>query len=139
MTYTFLNKLDYLMDIKGLNKNSLSKASQIPYTTIDGWYKKGYEGLKLTTLTKLSEYFNVGLDYWADDEVLDPTKKSPVSEIPETRDDMIASLFYDFLVEAGYTREGDELPERQLRGIAAVLDFVEVLFYDQINIIDKTG
>ena len=46
----FLEKLDYLMEENHLNKNTLSKACNIPYTTIDGWYKKGYEGLKLTSL-----------------------------------------------------------------------------------------
>lgn len=63
---TFLEKLEYLMKINGLNKSKLSKACDIPYTTIDGWYKKGYEGLKLTTLRKLASYFNTSLDYWSD-------------------------------------------------------------------------
>lgn len=60
----FLEKLNHLMDTNNLNKNTLSKACDIPYTTIDGWYKKGYEGLKLTTLKKLSSYFNTSLDFW---------------------------------------------------------------------------
>lgn len=37
----FLEKLNYLMEKNHLNKNTLSKACNIPYTTIDGWYKKG--------------------------------------------------------------------------------------------------
>lgn len=61
----FLEKLNYLMEKNHLNKSTLSKACNIPYTTIDGWYKKGYEGLKLTTLRKLAEYFGTSLDYWA--------------------------------------------------------------------------
>lgn len=61
----FLEKLNYLMKKNNLNKNSLSKACNIPYTTIDGWYKKGYEGLKLTTLRKLADFFGTSLDYWA--------------------------------------------------------------------------
>lgn len=63
----FLEKLNYLMNKNGLNKSTLSKACDIPYTTIDGWYKKGYEGLKLTTLRKLSKYFGTSLDYWVSD------------------------------------------------------------------------
>lgn len=63
----FLDKLNYLMAKNNLNKNTLSKACDIPYTTIDGWYKKGYEGLKLTTLRKLSNYFGTTLDFWASD------------------------------------------------------------------------
>ena len=57
------------MKKNNLNKNTLSKACEIPYTTIDGWYKKGYEGLKLTTLKKLSNYFGTSLDFWANDNV----------------------------------------------------------------------
>lgn len=68
----FLEKLDFLMDRFGLTKTSLSQKSEIPYTTIDAWYKKGYEGLKLTTLRKLARYFNTTLDYWFIDEITDP-------------------------------------------------------------------
>lgn len=64
----FLEKLNDLMEKNHLNKSTLSKACNIPYTTIDGWYKKGYEGLKLTTLRKLAEFFGTTLDYWASEE-----------------------------------------------------------------------
>lgn len=67
----FLEKLNYLMEINHLNKSTLSKACGIPYTTIDGWYKKGYEGLKLTTLKKLSKFFGTTLDFWANEQQLD--------------------------------------------------------------------
>lgn len=68
----FLEKLDFLMERYGLNKSTLSQKSEIPYTTIDGWYKKGYEGLKITTLKKLCDYFNTTFDYWILDEINDP-------------------------------------------------------------------
>ncbi len=68
----FLEKLDFLMEKNRLNKRTLSQKSEIPYTTIDAWYKKGYEGLKLTTLRKLNDFFNTTLDYWVLDEVTDP-------------------------------------------------------------------
>lgn len=68
----FLEKLDFLMNKFDLNKRTLSINSDIPYTTIDNWYKRGYEGLKLPTLRKLAEYFNTSLDYWIKDEILDP-------------------------------------------------------------------
>lgn len=72
----FLEKINYLMKKHNLNKSTLSKACNIPYTTIDGWYKRGYEGLKLPTLKKLSDYFNVSLDYWADDSLTDPVPRN---------------------------------------------------------------
>lgn len=68
----FLEKLDFLMKKYGLNKRTLSQKSDIPYTTIDNWYKRGYEGLKLTTLRKLNDFFNTTLDYWILDEITDP-------------------------------------------------------------------
>lgn len=68
----FLQKLDFLMDKYGLNKLTLSQNSGIPYSTVVGWYKKGYEGLKLTTLRKLSDYFNTVLDYWVNEDEIDP-------------------------------------------------------------------
>lgn len=80
----FLEKLNYLMEKNHLNKSTLSKACNIPYTTIDGWYKKGYEGLKLTTLRKLAEYFGTSLDYWASentDAAAQITKDKSLSEI----------------------------------------------------------
>lgn len=64
----FLDKLDKLMTEHQLNKNSLSEASGIPYTTIDGWYKKGYDNLRMSTLKKLATFFNTTLDYWAYDD-----------------------------------------------------------------------
>lgn len=80
----FLEKLNYLMEKNHLNKSTLSKSCNIPYTTIDGWYKKGYEGLKLTTLRKLAEYFGTSLDYWAsesNDAAVQISKDKSLSEI----------------------------------------------------------
>lgn len=68
----FLEKLDFLMERYGLNKRTLSQKSEIPYTTIDNWYKRGYENLTLPTLRKLASYFNTTLDYWFLDEITDP-------------------------------------------------------------------
>lgn len=59
----FLEKVTLLMQEKKLNKHTLSEGCGIPYTTIDGWYKKGYEGAKVSTLIKLADYFDVELDY----------------------------------------------------------------------------
>ena len=37
----FIDKLNYQMKRLGLNKSRLSQISGVPYTTIDGFYKKG--------------------------------------------------------------------------------------------------
>lgn len=59
----FLEKLDSLMQRNNLNKHTLSEKSGIPYTTIDGWYKRGYEGAKISTIIRLADFFGVELDF----------------------------------------------------------------------------
>lgn len=49
------------------NKSELSRLSGIPYTTIDGFYKKGTDNIKLSTLRKSSECLHCSLDYLVDD------------------------------------------------------------------------
>ena len=66
---SFLTKLDKLMQDRNINKNQLSKESGVPYTTIDGFYKKGTDNIKLSTLKKLASHFGCSLDYLADDDV----------------------------------------------------------------------
>lgn len=64
----FLNKLTEIMRRHGMNKMSLAQVSGIPYTTIDGFYKKGYSNAKLSTLKKLSHALNVSIDFLTDDD-----------------------------------------------------------------------
>jgi DNA-binding Xre family transcriptional regulator len=73
---TFTEKLDLLMRERNINKSILSKESGIPYTTIDGFYKKGSENIKLSTLRSLAAYFDCSLDYLVDDTI---TNKKPLT------------------------------------------------------------
>ena len=57
------DKLDILMKERNISKADLAWESGVPYTTIDGFYKKGSENAKLSTLKKLCNYFNCTLDY----------------------------------------------------------------------------
>ena len=59
------------MKERNINKADLARKSGVPYTTIDGFYKKGSENAKLSTLKKLCTYFNCTLDYLANDTVND--------------------------------------------------------------------
>lgn len=63
----FLQKLDYLMGQMNINKSVLSQISGVPYTTIDGFYKKGYENAKMSTIKKIASALDVSLDYLIDD------------------------------------------------------------------------
>lgn len=53
----FLEKLDYLMRRDGLNKNTLSMKSDVLYTTIDAFYKKGFDNVKNGNGSKNRECF----------------------------------------------------------------------------------
>ena len=69
------DKLDLLMDEKGINRAELSRGSGIPYTTIANFYEKGTDNVKLSTLKKLAEYFDCSLDYLVDDNI---SEKEPI-------------------------------------------------------------
>ena len=66
---TFLEKVNFLLEKEGLNKRQLSIKADIPYTTIDGWYKRGYENITLSTLKKLCRFFDVSMDSMIYDEL----------------------------------------------------------------------
>jgi hypothetical protein len=67
----FFNNLENLM-IKNNIKNlhTLSKNSNIPYTTLNNLYVRGTGNMCISTLNKLAEYFNVTLDYLVYGEAL---------------------------------------------------------------------
>lgn len=67
---TFLEKLDLLMKDKGIkNIKRLAEQSGIPRSTIDAFYKQGYENIKLSTFKKLCDFFGVTMDCMARDDV----------------------------------------------------------------------
>lgn len=84
----FLETLNTLMVERGLNKGSLSKQSGVPYTTIDGFYKKGYANAKLSTLRQLAAFFDVSLDYLVGDN----SKKENAFEVT-TEEKMILKKY----------------------------------------------
>lgn len=98
---SFTSRLELLMQKNGINnKSELSKISGIPYTTIDGFYKKGSDNIKLSTLKKLAECLNCSLDYLVDES----------SEQPHT----IAAHF-----------DGDEYTEDEINKIKEFAAFVK--------------
>ena len=99
---SFTDKLDALMAEKGINKSILSKESGIPYTTIAGFYTKGTDNVKLSTLRKLSAYLGCSIDYLADDD---------------NNDDEPTTLAAHF--------DGDEYTESELDEIRQFAEFVK--------------
>lgn len=75
---TMTEKLDLLMQEKGLNKAELARESGIPYMTIVNFYVKGTENVKRATLLRLASFFDVTVDFLAlDDEVRRDHPKLP--------------------------------------------------------------
>lgn len=62
----FTEVLEKLLRERGIGRVELSRKSGIPYTTIDGWFKKGGDNVRLPTLKRLAEYLEVSLDTLAD-------------------------------------------------------------------------
>lgn len=68
-----LEKIEFLMRQKGIkNRAELSEISGIPYSTITGFYAKGYDRMKLSTLKTLADCLGVTIDYLGRDEITDP-------------------------------------------------------------------
>ena len=65
-------KLQKFMDENGYSKADVSRLSGIPYTTIDGLFKKGDDNTKLSTLKKLAKLIGCSLDELADDNLSSP-------------------------------------------------------------------
>ena len=57
------DRLKQLMEEQNINQRQLSFLSNIPYTTIDGIRKRNCDNVKLTTLIKLADYFDVSIDF----------------------------------------------------------------------------
>lgn len=65
---SFIERLELEMKRNNIaNKSELSRLSGIPYTTIDGFYKKGSDNIKLSTLKKLANCLHCSLDFLVDD------------------------------------------------------------------------
>lgn len=61
---TLLENIESLMDASGIKtKAALAKFTGLPYTTVDGFWKKGTENIRLKTVKKISSAFCCTLDY----------------------------------------------------------------------------
>ena len=77
---TLLEKIDRLKEEKHINNSRLSAMTGIPYTTIDSFYKKGYENMKLPTFIKLCDFFGVTMESMAyDDKDIEYVPAAPAS------------------------------------------------------------
>lgn len=64
-------KINAYLSSNNLKRSDLARVSNIPYTTIDGLYKKGASNIKLSTLKKLAQTMNCTIDYLVSEELPD--------------------------------------------------------------------
>lgn len=57
-----LKNLTILMAEKGINRTELAKEIGIAPSTINSWYNRNCDNISLSTLLKLSKYFNVSME-----------------------------------------------------------------------------
>ena len=113
-------KLDFLMDLQGLNQRQLSLKSGVKYTTIRSIYENGYENMKLSNLKKFADFFGVTLDYLARDEITVIEYYIPLNPVDANKDKLL-SMYNQLskegrakliergseLIDLGYTEKGD--------------------------------
>lgn len=59
----FLETLNSLLYEKRMTRSDLARELDIPASTINSWFNRGCDGLALSTLIKIADYFKVSLDY----------------------------------------------------------------------------
>lgn len=125
----FTDKLDHLMKQNGLNKRTFALKCDIPYTTVCGWYDRGYDGVRMSTIRKISEAFGTSLEYWAYDE-LEETKKAPAPKGAEDESSISmerSNRLYDALVAAGLIVDDNFAPE-DMKFLMHIADVIEDWF-----------
>lgn len=122
----FTEKLDMLMKANGLNKRSFAQKCDIPYTTVCGWYDRGYDGVRMSTIRKIAEAFNTDLEYWAYDDVPE-NEKSPA---PEGAEDAItmeeSNRLFDLLVQLGMIKDGISLSDDDTAFLTHVFGLLDI-------------
>lgn len=92
---TVLEKIDFLMAERKLNRRQLSIQSNIPYSTISNLWVRGSDSMRLPTFRALCDFFGVTMDSMAYDEMGIVYKKDvKMPEISPSEREMIYSFRY---------------------------------------------
>ena len=59
----FLDNLDFLLKAHDMKRADLARAIHIAPSTINSWYARGTDKIKLQVLIDISNYFNVSLEF----------------------------------------------------------------------------
>lgn len=59
----FLNNLDFLLKAHAMKRIDLARALNIAPSTINSWYARGTDKIKLQVLIDIADYFGVSLEF----------------------------------------------------------------------------
>lgn len=59
----FLNNLDFLLKAHAMKRVDLARALNIAPSTINSWYARGTDKIKLQVLIDIADYFGVSLEF----------------------------------------------------------------------------
>ena len=109
-------QLDKYMSIHKYKLSDVSRESGVPYTTLDGLYKKGDNNIKLSTLKKLRSLLNCSLDELVGlqiDNALSLEEKMLLSKFKRLNADNRKALLLsiDVLIAAQFEAEEAPLPK----------------------------
>lgn len=111
-----LQRLDYLKQLNGDTNGSLSKKANIPYSTIDNLYKRGWEKIQLNTLQTIASHYHVTLDYLVgldDDMQEDMVKQNLLNIYEELSDDGKLML----LAQAEFFRDRERSSKKEKESV----------------------
>lgn len=126
---TFLERLDMLKSRNQIKTNhALSKATGIPYTTIDGWYKRGgVTGINLSTLETLASFFDVSIDFLVRDTQNETEKASTPGE-PDAETIDLYNALNNLLVVHGLIGPDEDITEQQAAILSSVISILNATF-----------
>lgn len=100
-----LENLTYLMKEKNINRTELAKQIGIAPSTVNSWYNRNCDNISLSTLIKLSGYFNISMEELINGN---PAQSVVFDELEYTKSELkLIRKFGDFIKE---NRQEKEMP-----------------------------
>lgn len=100
-----LENLTYLMKKKNINRTELAKQIGIAPSTVNSWYNRNCDNISLSTLIKLSRYFNISMEELINGN---PAQSVVFDELEYTKSELkLIRKFGDFIKE---NRQEKEMP-----------------------------
>lgn len=100
-----LENLTYLLKEKNMNRTELAKEIGIAPSTINSWYNRNCDNISLSTLIKLSKYFNISMEELING---DPSQTVVFNKTEFTNSELkIIRKFGDFIKE---NRQEKQMP-----------------------------